>query len=84
MNEIEESGNKFHLFLLIIWSLVWLLYNIYSKLILVSVAFSLQNEFKPKLFDMEEIISILKNIGFKIQHRQTDYIGTLFTIIATK
>jgi len=43
-----------------------------------------QSQFKPKLFDMEEMILILEELGFKIRDSQTDYKGTLFTIIAQK
>ena len=43
-----------------------------------------QTGFKPKLFDMEEMIPTLENIGFTISHKQMDYLDTNFTIIATK
>lgn len=43
-----------------------------------------QTGFKPKLFDMEEVTLILKEIGFKIKNAQQDYLNQNFTIIANK
>lgn len=56
-------------------------YNIFKE---CNFYLTSQTGFKPKLFDMDDMISRLKNIGFKIQNTQLDYLETNFTIIATK
>ena len=43
-----------------------------------------QTQFKPKLFNMDEMVPILEKIGYRVNHTQNDYLDTLFTIIATK
>ena len=40
--------------------------------------------FKPKLFDIEDMIVILEDIGYKINQRQMDYLNLNFTIVASK
>jgi len=43
-----------------------------------------QTGFKPKLFDMEEMITILEDIGYQISDSQKNYLNQNFTIVATK
>lgn len=43
-----------------------------------------KNKFKQQLFDTDEMIELLREIGYTIIHTQEDYVDTLFTIVAKK